>query len=144
MDLSQAILLRNSLRHNNVIMAYNGTVTDDLMVTLADLLKERLVANADPGGILISHETYVQVDDLVEVEERQAVNLKGIDRTIRTYAIKARKAESDKPLRLKHPQGVHIDLSPQYLNQDDRQWIALQLKQLATQLEQLNDKDASA
>jgi hypothetical protein len=25
MDLSQAILLRNSLRHNNVIMAYNGT-----------------------------------------------------------------------------------------------------------------------
>jgi hypothetical protein len=45
MDLSQAILLRNSLRHNNVIMAYNGTVTDDLMVTLADLLKERLVAN---------------------------------------------------------------------------------------------------
>ena len=105
---------------------------------------QRLEANADPGGILISHETYVQVDDLVEVEERQAVNLKGIDRTIRTYAIKARKAESDKPLRLKHPQGVHIDLSPQYLNQDDRQWIALQLKQLATQLEQLNDKDASA
>ena len=39
---------------------------------------------------------------------------------------------------------VHIDLSPQYLNHDDRQWIALQLKQLATQLEQLNDKDASA
>jgi len=45
MDLSQAILLRNSLRNNNVIMAYNGAVSDDLMVTLADLLKERLVAN---------------------------------------------------------------------------------------------------
>ena len=45
MDLSQAIMLRNSLRHNNVIMAYNGTVSDDLMVTMADLLKERLVAN---------------------------------------------------------------------------------------------------
>ncbi len=28
MDLSQAILLRNSLRNNQVIMAYNGTVTD--------------------------------------------------------------------------------------------------------------------
>ena len=105
---------------------------------------QRLEANSDPGGILISHETYVQVDDLVDVEERQAVNLKGIDRTIRTYAIKARKAESDKPLRLKHPQGVHIDLSPQHLNHDDRHWIAMQLKQLATQLEQLNDKDAKA
>ena len=47
MDLSQAILLRNSLRNNHVIMAYNGTVSDDLMVTLADMLKERLVANDD-------------------------------------------------------------------------------------------------
>ena len=47
MDLSQAILLRNSLRENHVIMAYNGMVSDDLMVTLADLLKERLVVNDD-------------------------------------------------------------------------------------------------
>jgi len=47
MDLSQAIFLRNNLRENHVIMAYNGTVSDDLMVTLADMLKERLVANDD-------------------------------------------------------------------------------------------------
>ena len=105
---------------------------------------QRLEASSDPGGILISHETYVQVDDMVEVEERQAVNLKGIDRTIRTYAIRARKAESDKPLRLKHPQGVHIDLSPQYLNHDDRQLIAKQLKTLAAQLETLDERDAQA
>ena len=104
---------------------------------------QRLEASSDPGGILISHETYVQVDDLVDVEERQAVNLKGIDRTIRTYAIRARKAESDKPLRLKHPQGVHIDLSPQYLNHEDRHLIAMQLKTLATQLENLDLRDAS-
>jgi hypothetical protein len=80
------------------------------------------------------------VDDLVEVEERQAVSLKGIDRTIRTYAVRARKAELDKPLRLKHPQGVHIDLSPQYLNHDDRQLIAMQLKALVAQLENLTQK----
>ena len=30
---------------------------------------QRLEASCDPGGILISHDTYVQVDDLVEVEE---------------------------------------------------------------------------
>jgi class 3 adenylate cyclase len=104
---------------------------------------QRLEASSDPGGILISHETYVQVDDLVDVEERQAVNLKGIDRTIRTYAIRARKAESDKPLRLKHPQGVHIDLSPQYLNHEDRHLIAMQLKTLAAQLENLDLRDTS-
>ena len=92
---------------------------------------------------MISHETYVQVDDMVDVEERQAVSLKGIDRTIRTYAIRSRKAEADKPLRLKHPQGVHIDLSPQHLNHDDRHLIAMQLKTLATQLENLDLRDAS-
>ena len=77
------------------------------------------------------------------MQERQAVSLKGIDRTIRTYAIQARKAELDKPLRLKHPQGVHIDLSPQYLNRDDRQLIATQLKTLAAQLENLDERDSA-
>jgi class 3 adenylate cyclase len=104
---------------------------------------QRLEANSDPGGILMSHETYIQVDDLVEVEERQAVNLKGIDRTIRTYAIKRRKAEADKPLRMMHPQGVHIDLSPQYLNQQDRHLIATQLKELAHHLDNLNPHDGA-
>jgi adenylate cyclase len=97
---------------------------------------QRLEANCDPGGILISHETYAQVDDLVEVEERSSVSLKGIDRNIKTYAIKGRKAEANKPLRLSHPQGVHIDLSPMSLRADDRQHIASQLKALAQRLEE--------
>jgi hypothetical protein len=45
---------------------------------------------------------------------------------------------------LKHPQGVHIDLSPQYLNHDDRRLIAAQLKTLAEQLENLDDRDSVA
>jgi adenylate cyclase len=97
---------------------------------------QRLEANSEPGGILISHETYSQVDDFVDVEERPSVNLKGIDRNIKTYAVKGRKAEADKPLRLSHPQGVHIDLSPVNLRADDRQLIASQLKALAQRLEQ--------
>jgi class 3 adenylate cyclase len=96
---------------------------------------QRLEANCDPGGILISHETYAQVDDLVDVEERSSVSLKGIDRNIKTYAVKGRKQEADKPLRLSHPQGVHIDLSPLSLRADDRQLIATQLKALAQRLE---------
>ena len=47
MDLSKAIELRNSLREHNVIMAYNGTVSDELMVTLAEMLKSRLLAHHD-------------------------------------------------------------------------------------------------
>lgn len=47
MELSHAIELRNSLRDNRVIMAYNGTVSDELMLTLADMLKARLLAHDD-------------------------------------------------------------------------------------------------
>ncbi len=47
MNLNDAIDLRNSLRNHHVIMAYNGRVTDDLMITLAELLKERLIAHDD-------------------------------------------------------------------------------------------------
>jgi len=48
MDLNQAIGLRNQLRKNKVIMAYNGAISDDLMLTLADLLKSRMLAQDDP------------------------------------------------------------------------------------------------
>jgi len=98
-------------------------------------LAQRLEASCDPGGILISHDTFIQVDDLVQVEERQAVNLKGIDRSIKTYAIKGRREEVDKPLRFSHAQGVHIDLSPKTLNNLDCQLIADQFKAMAQQLE---------
>jgi hypothetical protein len=47
MDFAQAIQLRAALRENRVIMAYNGTVSDELMLTLADMLKARLVAHDD-------------------------------------------------------------------------------------------------
>ena len=47
MDLSKAIEMRNNLREHHVIMAYNGTVSDELMVTLAEMLKSRLLAHQD-------------------------------------------------------------------------------------------------
>jgi hypothetical protein len=47
MQLKHAIELRNLLRQNKVIMAYNGAVSDELMLTLADMLKARLIAHDD-------------------------------------------------------------------------------------------------
>ena len=48
MELLEAIELRNNLRKHNVIMAYNGAVSDSLMLALADLLKSRMMAQDDP------------------------------------------------------------------------------------------------
>lgn len=95
---------------------------------------QRLEANADPGGILISHETFALVNDLVDVEERQSVSLKGIDRHIRTYAIKGRSTGQANTLRLSHQSGVNIDISPKLLTTEDRRQLAEQLQHVAQQL----------
>ena len=47
MEISKAIDIRTAMRASGVIMAYNGTVSDELMVTLADILKTRMEAMDD-------------------------------------------------------------------------------------------------
>ncbi len=47
MEISQAIEIRNAMQKSGVIMAYNGVVSDELMVTLADILKARLLGLDD-------------------------------------------------------------------------------------------------
>ena len=47
MNIQNAIDLRHSMRGSNVIMAYNGVVTDELMVSLADILRARILALGD-------------------------------------------------------------------------------------------------
>ena len=47
MDISKAIDIRTAMRASGVIMAYNGAVSDELMVSLADILKTRMEAMDD-------------------------------------------------------------------------------------------------
>jgi len=50
-------------------------------------LAARLEAAADPGGILMSYETYALVKDIVQAEEREAITMKGIKREVRAFAV---------------------------------------------------------
>jgi class 3 adenylate cyclase len=50
-------------------------------------LAARLEEHADPDGILLSFETYALVRDNVTAEEREAIEVKGIRRAIRPYAV---------------------------------------------------------
>lgn len=50
-------------------------------------LAARLEENSDTGGILISHETYALVKDMVDVEPRAPIHVKGIRREVRPYAV---------------------------------------------------------
>ena len=98
-------------------------------------LTQRLEANSDPGGILMSYETYCYVQDLVEVEERQPVKMKGIARDVKTYAvIDPKQTQANKSVALSHQAGVNIDLDVSTLTPSERQQLAEQLRAVANQI----------
>jgi class 3 adenylate cyclase len=50
-------------------------------------LSARLEGKSDPGGILMSYETYALVKDLITAEEQKPMTVKGIAREIRPFAV---------------------------------------------------------
>ena len=48
---------------------------------------------AEVNGLYMSYETYAHVQDMVEVEQKEAIKMKGINRDIRIYSVKGRKEE---------------------------------------------------
>ena len=54
----------------------------------------RLESAAEANGILMSYETYAHVQDMVEVEQKEAIKMKGINREIKLYAVQGRKRGS--------------------------------------------------
>ena len=54
---------------------------------------QRLEANAKAGGILLSYETYAHAQDMIEAEEQDTIEMKGISREIKVFSIKGRKSQ---------------------------------------------------
>ena len=50
-------------------------------------LASRLQSHAELGGILISHETYSLVKDVVLAEEREPIQAKGFAKPVRNYRV---------------------------------------------------------
>jgi adenylate cyclase len=50
-------------------------------------LASRLQSHAEPGGILMTHETYSLVKDIVPAAEREPVQVKGFVRPVRNYRV---------------------------------------------------------
>lgn len=97
-------------------------------------IAQRLESQCEPGGILMSYETYVHVQNLVDVEERQAIRLKGIARDIKAFAVKGRMSDSASQLSLHDPAGVSIDLNVRNLDAQSKTDLAAQLRALANRL----------
>jgi len=50
-------------------------------------LASRLESACEPGGILLSHETYSLVKDVVQGEEQEPITVKGLTKPVRTYRV---------------------------------------------------------
>ncbi len=48
---------------------------------------QRLEASADADGILMSYETYAHAQDMIRVEQRAAIKMKGISREIKVFSV---------------------------------------------------------
>jgi PAS domain S-box-containing protein len=83
-------------------------------------LAARLQAHAEPGGILLSHETWSLVRDVVTAEERPAIELKGIVKPVRCYLVRDAGAEEPRTERLIHQEqdGLHLQLDLDRLDPD--------------------------
>ena len=74
----------------------------------------RLEAAGEAGGILMSYETYAHVQDMVEVEEKESVKMKGINREIKVFSVlKRRTCKQNKQKK------VRVNLDEKKINKID-------------------------
>lgn len=106
-------------------------------------IAQRLESNAEPGGILLSYETYAHVKHLYQAEEKPSMHLKGISREIKTYALRERIDAGQETLQWTHPAGVQIKVSPENMDSRSREELASQLADIARQLGQYTDSPKS-
>ncbi|WP_084146792.1 transporter substrate-binding domain-containing protein [Maridesulfovibrio zosterae] len=104
-------------------------------------LAARLEGQADPGGILISSETYNLVRDIVNVEERKPVEVKGIRRSIQPYAITSICGEENScsafgNMIRYNEHGFDLSIDINMLSNEKRKNISQRLSEIALYLEE--------
>ena len=84
-------------------------------------LASRLESNADPGQILISHETYSLIKKYIVCEKKEELSVKGISHKIQTYQISDKSKNLEKKNLLLNEEYVgfnlNIDLNVAYKDQ---------------------------
>lgn len=100
-------------------------------------LAARLESQADPDGILMSYETYVNVKDLVEVEERQILVAKGISRNVRPFSVESifDNFEHEKRVLRQEGDGIYVMIDMEKLMGEARKKALVGMKSIIERLE---------
>jgi hypothetical protein len=91
-----------------------------------------LQAHAEPGGILVGHETYSLVKDLIRAEEMPPLNAKGLAKSVRNYKVLGRVHGADEERAIReHEDGLTVLVD---LQKVDRARALAVLEQIASRL----------
>ena len=71
---------------NNLIFGSDQRLTYTIIGSEVNIA-QRLEASAQPGGILMSYETYAHAQDLIEVEQLNSISMKGVKREIKVFSV---------------------------------------------------------
>ena len=78
-------------------------------------LAARLQASAEPGGILLAHETQALVKNVIACEEHEMIKFKGFAKPVRTYRVLAPSNAGELPAHILHRQvpgmTIRLDLA---------------------------------
>jgi class 3 adenylate cyclase/PAS domain-containing protein len=100
-------------------------------------LAARLQAHAEPGGILLAHETYALVKDVIDAEEAVTIPIKGFSTPVRTHRVVglhgAAGNQGERVIR-RESDGVLIIVDPKKLTDGGRADAIRALTEAAAQL----------
>jgi len=105
-------------------------------------LAARIESNCPPGGVLISGETYAFVKDHVDVEEKESIAFKGINRPVQLFSVKRLRtndAATEPPVELKLPGRDPLSVEVSELNLPDRLAFIQNLKEAISKLERYSN-----
>ena len=108
-------------------------------------LTARLESSADPGGILMSYESFALVKDLIDAEERESITMSGIHRDVKAYSVLNVLGE-DVPRRnlLTHDDtGIQLSVNPSLLKGASRRKAVMKLKAVLEELEKPDQPKAA-
>ncbi len=101
-------------------------------------LAARIESKCEPGGVLMSFDTYALIKDQFEVEERELLSLKGISRPVQTYTVRrmlTEKEQKEQPIDLLIPGQQPIRIKTPDLSLPERLHLIEDLKRTVQKLE---------
>jgi class 3 adenylate cyclase len=100
-------------------------------------LSARLQSVCEPGGIVLSYETYVLVRDVVHARPLAPMTVKGVHRTIVPYAVEGLVGEVGRPHEVvsQHGTGLDVFIDPAAIREQDRSRALAALRKAIAVLE---------